>query len=220
MKKITKIADTINENNPIIESIQVVDPVKIIDITEKGINYAFWFSFVALIISSITLYINYKNYRNSIKKSEVYGKIIGKTFSKIQNFKELSGEGYIIQLSLSCIGKSLNFKDVNVYLYYGKEKRKGEIYWANKNEVNLGNSYLHDVKIPINEFLTFHNILQIDKTSFFYLCFILPNKKDGILYDKMELEFIKTDNEKLNIEIDEINSNQFYFDKSVFIPRN
>ena len=52
------------------------------------------------------------------------------------------------------------------------------------------------MKTPSNEFLTFNNVLEVGKTTFYYLNFIVPNKSGTILYDKMELEFIKPNNKK------------------------
>lgn len=220
MKKITKIADTINENNPIIESIQVVDPVKIIDITEKGINYALCISIIAVIASIISICLNFweKN-----KKSEVYGKLIGKTTTINSvfnnNLTKIEGQQYITQLSLSCLNKSLNFKEVNVYLSYDSERIKGEIFWSKEHTVNFNNK-VYNVKITNSDYLNYNSVIECEKTTFYYLSFIVPSNKDNISYNKMELEFIKTNDEKYCIEIVEIDEKLHYFDENVFILRN
>ena len=112
--------------------------------------------------------------------------------------------------------KSLNYKDVNVYLTYGNETVKGEIYWTKYNNLNFlnqdGSTTAKKMMTPSNEFLTFNNVLENGKTSFYYLNFIVPNKEGAILYDKMELEFIKPDNKKYKVEIMEVDPKQYFFD--------
>jgi hypothetical protein len=224
---ITKTLDTITGINPskiletkeIFEVIQIIDPIKIVDITEKGFDYGLWISvLVAIISTSILLW-------DKMKNSKVYGKTISKTYSQNGTFnykssnnedKTLSGQQYILKLSLSCIRKSLNYKDVNVYLTYGNETVKGEIYWAEYSNLNFlndnGTTTLKKMRTPANDFLPFNNILEKGKTSFYYLIFIVPNKSGTILYEKMELEFIKPNNKKRKFEISEINAQQKFFD--------
>jgi len=223
----TKILDTIKEINPLklsqskdlIQTIQISEPIKIIDITDKGFDFGLWFSvLVAVISTSILIW-------NQIKKSKVYGKTISKTYSQnaTYNYKinqnedrTLTGQQYILKLSLSCLRKSLNYKDVNVYLTYGNETVKGEIYWTKYNNLNFlnqdGSTTAKKMMTPSNEFLTFNNVLENGKTSFYYLNFIVPNKEGAILYDKMELEFIKPDNKKYKVEIMEVDPKQYFFD--------
>lgn len=225
-----KILDTIRNINPkeilntkqITGNIQIVDPIKIIDITEKGFDFGLWISVLIAIISTIILIWN------EIKKSKVYGKVISKTYSQTATYsfrtktneeKTINGQQYILKLSLSCLRKSLNYKDVNVFLTYGNEKVAGEIYWTKYNNLNFKNSDGTASKMqmltPANDFLTFNNVLEQGKTSFFYLNFIVPNKNEAILYDKLELEFVKPNGKKMNVEIFEIDAKQYFFDENL-----
>jgi hypothetical protein len=226
----TKIIDTIRNINPkeilntkqITSSIQIVDPIKVIDITEKGFDFGLWISvLIAIISTSILIW-------NEIKKSKVYGKVISKTYSQTATYsfetktnekKTINGQQYILKLSLSCLRKSLNYKDVNVFLTYGNEKVAGEIYWTKYNNLNFENSGGTTSKMqmltPADDFLTFNNVLEQGKTSFFYLNFIVPNKTGAILYDKLELEFVKPNDNKVNVEIFEIDAKQYFFDENL-----
>ncbi|CAL2082579.1 hypothetical protein TD3509T_10033 [Tenacibaculum dicentrarchi] len=211
----------------IIDNIKIVDPIKIINITDKGSNFFLWISTLIAILSIIFIIFD------KIKESKVFGKIISKTYSpegfynyKTNNngFKTITGEQYLLKLSLSCYRKSLNFKDVNVYMTYGNETIKGEIIWVNEHNLKLPNKAEtkfenFTMKIPPNEFLTFNNVLEIGKTSFYYLSFIVPNKKGEVIYDKMELEFIKPNNKKKKFEIFEIDEKQYLFDESLLTKK-
>lgn len=226
----TKFLNTIKNINPkeilntkhITDNIQIVDPIKVIDITEKGFDFGFWISILIAIFSTIILIWN------EIKKSKVYGKVISKTYSltatysfrtKTNEEKTINGQQYILKLSLSCLRKNLNYKDVNVFLTYGNEKVTGEIYWTKYNNLKFQNSDGTTSKMqmltPANDFLTFNNVLEQGKTSFFYLNFIVPNRNGAILYDKLELEFVKPNGKKLNVEIFEIDAKQYFFDEDL-----
>ncbi|WP_233901222.1 hypothetical protein [Tenacibaculum piscium] len=218
----------ISNTKKIIETIEIVDPIKIINITEKGLDLGFWSALLFGTISTIILLWN------QTKKSKVFGKIISKTYNpqgffnyEINNneFKTIKGEQYLLKLSLSCYRKSLNFKDVNVYVSYGNETIKGEIIWMNEHKLSFidktGTKTENFImKIPPNEFLTFNNILEIGKTSFYYLSFIVPNKKGEVLYDKIELEFVKPNNSKRKYQIFDIDKKQYLFDKNIITKTN
>lgn len=226
----TKILDTIRNINhkeilttkQIKGIIQIADPIKVIDVTEKGFDFGLWIPVLIAIISTSVLIWN------EIKESEVYGKVISKTYSQTATYsfrtktneeKTIKGQQYILKLSLSCLRKSLNYKDVNVFLTYGNEKVAGEIYWTKYNNLNFQNSDGTTSKMkmltPANDFLTFNNVLEQGKTSFFYLSFIVPNKNGAILYDKLELEFVKPNGKKINVEIFEIDEKQYFFDENL-----
>lgn len=214
--------ETLNLKNTS-EKIQIIDPIRIVDITENGFDYGLWISvIVATISTGIVIW-------NQCKQSKVYGKVISMTYSQAASFsyftknkekRTISGQQYILKLSLSCLRKSLNYKDINVLLTYGKEKVKGEIYWTKYNNLTFHNvnGSISEKKMltPATDFLTFNNVLEQGKTNFFYLNFIVPNKNGPILYDKIELEFIKPNNNKVSIEIFEIDQKQFFFDDNLF----
>jgi hypothetical protein len=226
----TKVLDTVRQIIPketlnlknTTETIRVLDPISIVDITEKGFDFGLWFSvFVAIISTSILIW-------NQLKKSKVYGKVISMTYSQTASYsfttktkeqKTISGQQYILKLSLSCLRKSLNYKDINVFLTYGKEKVKGEIYWTKYNKLTFhnadGTTSEKQMLTPATDFLTFNSVLEQGKTNFFYLNFIVPNKNGAILYDKIELEFIKPNNNKVGVEIFEIDPKQFFFDDNL-----
>lgn len=231
----TNILDTSRNFNPkeilntklITGNIQILDPIKVIDITEKGFDFGLWISVLIAIVSTIILIWN------EIKKSKVYGKVISKTYSQIATYsfrtkineeKTINGQQYILKLSLSCLRKSLNYKDVNVFLTYGNEKVSGEIYWTKYNNLNFQNydGTTSEMKMltPANDFLTFNNVLEQGKTSFFYLNFIVPNKSGAILYDKLELEFVKPNGKKIKVEIFEIDAKQYFFDENLIEKPN
>ena len=204
--------------------INLLDPVKIVDITEKGFDFGLWFSVLISIISTSILI------RKQIKKSKVYGKVIsitcthnGSYFYTTRNLENcnINGQQYLLKMSLSCIGKSLNYKDVNVFLTFRKKKIRGEIFWS--KSVGLifqnpdGTKSKRKMLTPANNFLTFNSVLEEGKTSFYYLNFIIPNKEDKTLYDKLELEFIKPNNKKVNVEIFEIDPKQSFFDDKLIL---
>ncbi len=222
-----KVLDTIREINPneilnvenTSEVIQVINPIIILDITEKGFDFGFWFSVLIAIISTGILIWN------QIKKSKVYGKVISKTYSQTANYsfttktnkkESINGQQYILKLSLSCLRKNLNYKDVNVFLTYGNEKVKGEIYWTKYTSLTFHKSGETTEKkqmlTPATDYLTFNSVLEQGKTSFFYLNFIVPNITGATLYDKLELEFIKPNDKKVRVELFEIDPKQFFFD--------
>jgi len=222
-----KILNTIRNVNPkeilgTKNTIHIVDTIKVVDMTEKEFDFGLWISVFIAIISTLILIWN------EIKKSKVYGKVISKTYSqsatysfktKTNETNTITGQQYILKLSLSCLRKSLNYTDVNVFLTYGNEKVTGEIYWAKHNNLNFVNSDGTNDKlqmlIPANDFLTFNNVLEQGKTSFFYINFIVPGKDGLIIYDKLELEFIKPNRKKINVEVSEIDAKQYFFDESL-----
>lgn len=178
----TKILDTVREVIPndtlglknTSGTIQILEPIKIVDITEKGFDFGLWFSILVAIISTGILIWN------QIKKSKVYGKVISMTYSQTAHYsfttktnerKTISGQQYILKLSLSCLRKSLNYKDVNVFVTYGKEKVKGEIYWTKYNDLTFHNDdgtvSKKQMMTPASDFLTFNSVLEQGKTSFF-----------------------------------------------------
>lgn len=223
----TKVIETVWNINPVellnskneLYTIKIVDPLKVVDITDKGFDFGLWFSvLVAVISTSILIW-------NQIKRSKVYGKVISKTYSQTATFtypinanekNTINGQQYLLKLSLSCLRKSLYYKDVKVYLTYGTEKIIGEIYWTKYTNLNFhnsdGTSNQKRMKTPSNDFLTFNNVLEQGKTTFYYLNFIVPNKCGPDLYDKIELEFIKPNNGKVKVQITEIDAKQFFFD--------
>ncbi len=198
------------------------DPIKIIDVTEKGLNYGLWIPIILVVISTSILIWN------QTKRSKVYGKVISKTYSQTANFtyltkpneeKTIKGQQYLLKLSLSCFRKSLHYKDVNVYLTYGKKKVKGQIYWSKYNSLtfhnNDGSSSEKNYTTPSENYLTFNSVLQDGETSFYYINFIVPDMEGPVIYDKLELEFTKPNNKKLAIEIYEIDPMQYFFDEDL-----
>ena len=210
-------------SNNIIDTIKIVDPISIDIISDNGFNYSFWVPTIIAIISTLFLIWD------KIKTSKVYGKIISRTHSQYSTFNytdrkglkhSINGQQYILKLSLSCYRKSLNFKDVNVILKYNNVKTNALIYFSEVNNLTFHNQEGLDKEkmlTPADDFLTFHNVLEKGKTSFYYLNFIVPNKSGPELFDKMILEFIKPNNRKLKVEIFEIDDKQFYFDKSLLL---
>ena len=198
------------------------EPIKIIDVTKKGFNYGLYISLIfGLTSTSILIW-------NQVKGSIVYGKVISKTYSqtssltyltKLNEEKTITGQQFLLKLSLSCLRKNLHYKGVNVYLTYGKQRVKGHIYWSRRNSLTFHNekkgvatkSYI----TPSENYLTFNNVLKEGETSFYYLNFIVPEMAGPVLYDKLELEFIKPNNETLTVEIFEINPAQYFYDENL-----
>lgn len=160
---------------------------------------------------------------NFFKRSKVYGKVISKvtslngTFNYTNEQKQpesISGQLYMLKLSLSCLRKTLHYTDVTIFVTYGKEKIKAQIYYLKYFKFNNTDDHLSGkkMKTPAKEFLTFNNVLEEGKTTFYYLNFIVPNRTGDSTYDKLELEFIKPNKRTLKVNIAEIDQKQFLLD--------
>src|SRR5690349_3785834 len=92
-------------SNSSVDAVKLVDPIKIVDLTEKRFDYRFLIStLIAIISTSILIW-------NQIKRTKVHGKVISKTFSPDATYsyrtaanseKSLRGQQYMLKLSLSC----------------------------------------------------------------------------------------------------------------------
>ncbi len=195
-----------------------IEPIKIIDVTEKGINYT---SIISILFGSIsTGYFVWEK----VIKTKVYGKVISKTYSQngkytFTNFskesKEITGQQYILKFSLTCLRKNLYYKDVKVNLTYKGEIISGFIYYTNYNTNTNMDGSVSKIKTPADQFITFNTVLEKDKVNFYYIKFIVENKKGPIMYDELELEFVRPNNKTIKVKIDEIDNDQFFYDETL-----
>jgi hypothetical protein len=204
----------------------ISQPIRIIDVTEKGIDISLIISLIAICFSTITTVILVWKL---FKKPEIYGKVLSREFAENGTLtytpygeKEITetGQLYILKLSLTCLFKTLNYKDIKAFVTYKNQERiEALIYWSKYDILsgkNNGNGIKKTMMIPADDFLPFNSLIEIGKTNFYYIKFIVPNKKGLEIYDKLELEFVKPNNKLSKVEIFEIDKKQFFFDETLF----
>lgn len=127
---------------------------------------------------------------------------------------------YFFKLSISCINKNFNIKTIDIFVKYpnSNEWKKGSIFWARTSSWVISNGQpSKQLTLPNDNFLGFINVLEKDKSNFYYLTFLVehPQLEE---FEKIKFEFINHKNDKKSFEIlhKEINGDRMLFDDSIW----
>ena len=151
--------------------------------------------------------------------SKIYGNVISYILNS-GNFNNKDGLLYFFKLSISCINKNFNVKSINIFVKYpnSNEWKKGSIFWARTSNWVINNGEpTKKLILPNDNFLGFINVLEKDKSNFYYLTFLVehPQLEE---FQKIKFEFINHKNKKRSFEIlhKEINGDTMLFDDSIW----
>lgn len=154
-----------------------------------------------------------------LSSSKIYGNIISYVFNS-GKFNNKEGLIYFFKLSISCINKNFNIKSVDIFVKYPEKNEwlKGSIFWARTSTWVIENGKpSKQLTLPNDNFLGFINVLEKEKSKFYYLTFIVEH---NILedFEKIKFEFINHKNEKKSFEISQsdINGDRMLFDDNIW----
>jgi hypothetical protein len=154
-------------------------------------------------------------------------KIYGNLLSQLLNSGEFNANGenkigilHFFKISITCLNKNFNIKSITINVKYKEDDKwyKGEIYWARTSVWTMpGNTEKKSLTIPHTEFLGFTNVLEKDKSKFYYLTFI-TNKKELTEYETVRLTFtdFKEKRQEVNFISDEIDSNKILWEDNIW----
>lgn len=151
--------------------------------------------------------------------SKLYGSIIS-NFTNQGTFGNRPGTLHFLKLSISCINKNYNVANCKIRIKYINNPTvyKGNIFWARSSRWIMDDQVtIRSLKIPNEEFLGFVNMLEKDKSAFYYLTFIV-NKTTLEQFEKITLVFKNPKGEKKKIKFKhaDLNPDQILFDDSIW----
>lgn len=154
-----------------------------------------------------------------LSRSEIYGNVI----SYILNggkFNNKEGLMYFFKLSISCINKNFNIKSINILVKYpnSDEWKNGSVFWARTSSWVINNGEpSKQLTLPNDNFLGFINVLEKDKSNFYYVTFLVEHNQLEE-FEKIKFEFINHKDDKKSFEIlsKEINGDKMLFDDSIW----
>ena len=156
---------------------------------------------------------------DKFSSSKLYGNIISYVVNN-GKFNNKEGLLYFFKLSISCLNKNFNIKSVDIYVKYPNNDKwlKGYIFWARTSNWVIENGKpSKQLLLPNEDFLGFVNVLEKDKSNFYYLTFLVENKtlED---FELIKFEFVNYENNKKIIEIsrNNINNDRLLFDNSLW----
>jgi hypothetical protein len=225
-----QLADSSANSNQITDSVRLLTDTLIVksqgivqvqNVTEESYGFTFWFAVITTAIAIITTSFII---RDRIKKPEVSGKIISLTFAPsgslsatdIQgNPLNLSGIKYFFKLSLNVIHKNIFYSSVKVFIKYPNDNKKyeGRFYFTNNDKWTFAqDDSTLTLNIPQENFISFNNVLEKDKTIFLYASFFVDRQFEN--FSELEFEFI-TPNKKSFI-IGPLKSSDFKTETALF----
>lgn len=156
---------------------------------------------------------------DKLSSSKIYGNVISYILNS-GKFNDKEGLMYFFKLSISCINKNFNIKSINIFVKYpnSSEWKKGSIFWARTSSWVINNGQpTKQLTLPNDNFLGFINVLEKDKSNFYYLTFLVehPQLEE---FEKIKFEFINHKNYKKSFEIlhKEINGDKMLFDDNIW----
>lgn len=139
--------------------------------------------------------------------AKIYGNLIS-TLTNQGSFntgeKKINGVLHFLKISVSCINKNFNIKNIEIQVKYENDVNwySAKIYWARTSVWTMpGIIEVKKLEIPSTHFLGFTNILEKDKSNFYYLTFI-TEKQELVEFETIRLNF---HNYKQQTEIIEFN---------------
>jgi len=154
-------------------------------------------------------------------------KIYGNLLSQLLNSGEFNANGekkigilHFFKISITCVNKNFNIKSILIDVKYKEDNNwyHGEIYWARTSTWAMpGNAEKKSLTIPHTEFLGFTNVLEKDKSKFYYLTFI-TNKKELAEYEIVKITFtdFKENRREINFISEEIDSNKILWEDEIW----
>lgn len=153
--------------------------------------------------------------------SKIYGSIIS-NFINQGRFSNKSGTLHFLKLSISCINKNFNVSECAIEVKYINNPSKyiGNIFWARTSTWAMDpQGTIHkNLQIPHEEFLGFVNMFEKDKSSFYYLTFIVQ-KTTLEDFEEIILTFKNPKGEKKELKFKniDINPDKVLFDDSIWV---
>ena len=154
-----------------------------------------------------------------LSSSKIYGNVMSYILNS-GKFNSKEGLMYFFKLSISCINKNFNVKSVDIFVKYPNtnEWKKGSIFWARTSSWVITNGQpSKQLTLPNDNFLGFINILEKDKSNFYYLTFLVEHTPLEE-FEKIRFEFINHKGDKKTFKIlhSEINGDRMLFDDSIW----
>ena len=154
-----------------------------------------------------------------LSTSKIYGNVISYILNS-GKFNDKEGLMYFFKLSISCINKNFNIKSINILVKYpnSDEWKKGSVFWARTSSWIINNGEpSKQLTLPNDNFLGFINVLEKDKSNFYYVTFLVEHNQLEE-FEKIKFEFINHKDDKKSFEIlsKEMNSDKILFDDSIW----
>lgn len=154
-----------------------------------------------------------------LSRSKIYGNVISYILNS-GKFNNKEGLMYFFKLSISCINKNFNIKSINILVKYpnSDEWKKGSVFWARTSSWVINNGEpSKQLTLPNDNFLGFINVLEKDKSNFYYVTFLVEHNQIEE-FEKIKFEFINHKGDKKSFEIlsKEINGDKMLFDDSIW----
>lgn len=151
--------------------------------------------------------------------AKLYGNVISQ-FANQGTFNNSPGVLHYLKLSLTCINKNYNIKEIRIQVKYTNDERwyNGEIFWARTSTwVMADNITRKQLTIPNTEFLGFTNILEVDKSRYYYLTF-MTEKEQIQEFEIIRISFydFKGKHEDIIFNATQINENNILWDDSIW----
>ncbi|WP_406845105.1 hypothetical protein [Flavobacterium soyae] len=183
-------------------------------VTEQKINIS-WETVIAVIGALAWLPWIF----DKCSSSRIYGNVISYVLNG-GTFNNKEGLLYFFKLSISCINKNVNIKSIDIYVKYPNtsEWKRGSIFWARTSTWTINNDEPQKkLTLPNDNFLGFINVLEKDKSNFYYLTFLVENTELQE-FEKIKFEFVNHKNSKKSVEIsrEEIDEDRMLFDDSIW----
>jgi hypothetical protein len=155
---------------------------------------------------------------DKFNSSKIYGNVISYHVNS-GRFKNKEGLLYFFKLSVSCINKNFNIKSIDIYVKYANNNNwfKGSIFWARTSYWIMENGESKQLILPNDNFLGFVNVLEKDKSDFYYLTFLVETQtlQD---FELIKFEFVNQKNDRKTFEIsrNNIDNDRILFDDSLW----
>jgi len=160
---------------------------------------------------------------DSLTPPKVYGSLLSQLLNSGEfnaNEGKKIGILHFFKISITCINKNFNIKSISINVKYKEDSKwyNGEIYWARTSIWTMpGNSETKSLTIPHTEFLGFTNVLEKDKSKFYYLTFI-TDKKELAEYETVRIIFtdFKENRQEVNFISEEIDANKILWEDDIW----
>lgn len=157
---------------------------------------------------------------DKMNPSKLYGKIISNFVNQGQ-FNNKNGTMHFLKLSISCMNKDFIIDEIDIAIKYKNNQKwyAGSIFWARTSTWVMDSAGVSkkELVIPNENYLGFVNMFEKNKSSFYYLTFIV--EKDTLEeFETIEISFTdpKQTIEFLKFQAENINPDRVLFDDNIW----
>lgn len=152
--------------------------------------------------------------------AKLYGSLIS-NLSNQGTFNTKFGTLHFLKLSISCINKNFNVVDCSIKIKYFNNEKKydGSIFWARTSRWSMDpqGRVTKNLVIPNEEFLGFVNMLEKDKSVFYYLTFIVEkNTLEEFEEINIKLKNPQGKEKYIKFKSSELNPDKILFDDKIW----